>query len=141
MTRLSSSRIKIEDKPSTLYANTIVLESVQDKEIKQPKIEQSNNVLYPCLNELKALNDSLNEFGLVDASQLHTIPPPTYSDSESYYNEQKQCETSTYRVVKPSAPSPPSTTNYRSVSFRLDENQTNVLPSRVQMKKRSSFDF
>lgn len=115
-------------------SNTVVLEAVHDPviEITNETVQTTGvhkNSLYPNLDTLNALNESLNKFGFTDLGSQHSLPPPTYSDSESYYNDQKQPDS--YRAVKPTAPSPPPppSNTFRSVSFNLDRNQINELNS------------
>jgi hypothetical protein len=115
---------------TTLEANinldTVVLETVSDPvmNINEPVY---NNSLYPNLDSLKVLSESFNKLGFNELGSIHSLPPPTYSDSESYYNDQKQSDS--FKVIKPTAPSPPSKRNSRSVSFNLNQNQINELDS------------
>lgn len=119
-----------------IHANTFVLETVQNS-LVVPVVEsapantqsvkeknKSTSSLYPSLDEIKALNEGLSKFGLTDST--HSIPPPTYSDSESYYKELQQSEVNSNRVVlRPTAPSPPPPVDKleqqtrKSVSFNL----------------------
>jgi len=137
LTRLSSTRIKLEELTHSsrqVESNTVVLEAVHDPviEITNETVQTTGvhkNSLYPNLDTLNALNESLNKFGFTDLGSQHSLPPPTYSDSESYYNDQKQPDS--YQAVKPTAPSPPPppSNTFRSVSFNLDRNQINELNS------------
>ena len=119
--------------------DTIVLETVSSEPVinqNEPVINQNEpvykNSLFPNLDCLKALNESFsNKLGFNDLGSNHSLPPPTYSDSESYYNDQNQSDS--YKVIRPTAPSPPpvSKRNFRSVSFNLNQNQINELNSSI----------
>ena len=103
----------------------MVLESINDLNIDSNNHsemchEKMNNI-YPDLDNLKVLNESFTKKGFTDSQSIHTLPPPpTYSDSESYY---KQSDSGSYKVIKPTAPSPPPSVNYKNVSFNLKNNQ------------------
>ena len=102
----------------------MVLESINDLNIENNHSEMCHekmNNIYPDLDNLKVLNESFNKQGFTDSQSIHTLPPPpTYSDSESYY---KQSDSGSYKVtIKPTAPSPPPSVNYKTVSFNLKNN-------------------